>query len=121
MTYMYKPINKYGNKKTEYNGVIYDSKYEAEIAMELHLRMKAGEFLNIEPHHPIKLYVYGKDGNKINMFKYYVDFKCQKPDGTYLLVEAKGHRTQIYTIKKKILQEIWLKEHTEYTFEERRK
>jgi len=110
--------SKYGNKRTEYNGRKYDSKYEARIAQELDLRMKAGEFVEITPQFPIKLYVYLPDGSKAHIFKYICDFKCEKPDGSFLLVEAKGHITETYRIKKKILDLVWLPDNPEYEFEE---
>lgn len=110
--------SKYGNKKTEYNGRKYDSKLEARIAQELDLRMKAGEFTEIEPQYRIKLYVYLPDGKRADLFTYICDFKCTKPDGSYLLVEAKGHVTEKYRIKRKILDLVWLPDHPEYEFEE---
>lgn len=110
--------SKYGNKKTVYNGRKYDSKFESKIAMELDLRMKAGEFVEIIPQYRIRLYVYLPDGKKADLFTYICDFRCEKPDGSYLLCEAKGAVTQIYRTKRKILELVWLKDHPEYEFEE---
>lgn len=110
--------SKYGNKKTEYNGRRYDSKYEAKIAQELDLRMKAGEFVEVEPQYRIKLYTYLPSGSKVDLFTYICDFRCKKPDGTYLLVEAKGHKTDVYRTKLKILDAIWLPDHPDHEFEE---
>lgn len=121
MKYPYNPYSKYGSKKTEYNGRMYDSKYEAEIAYELDMRMRAKEFTAIEPQFKIQLYTYDKELKQIPIFKYYCDFKCTKPDGTYLLVEAKGFRTDIYRAKHKILTQVWLKDNPEYEFVERMK
>lgn len=110
--------SKYGNKKTEYNGRKYDSKLEARIAQELDLRLKAGEFVEIVPQFRIKLYVYLPDGKKADLFTYICDFRCERPDGTYLLAEAKGHITETYRTKRKILDLVWLRDHPEYEFEE---
>lgn len=110
--------NKYSNKKTEFLGRKYDSKYEATIAQELDLRMKAGEFTAIEPQFRIKLYVYLPDGTKADLFTYVCDFRCARPDGTYLLVEAKGVVTEVYRTKRKLLDLVWLPDHKEYDFEE---
>lgn len=87
--------SKYGNKKTEYNGYQYMSKFEAKIAMELDLRMKAGEFIAIERQFRIPLYCYLPDGSKANIFTYICDFRCERPDGTFLLCEAKGMVTDV--------------------------
>lgn len=118
MTYLSRYGSKYGNKKTEYNGRSYDSKYEAGVAQELDLRLKAGEFVKIEPQYRIKLYVYLPDGKRADLFTYICDFRCERPDGSYLLVEAKGHVTETYRTKKKILDLVWLKDHLDHEFEE---
>jgi hypothetical protein len=119
MTYNSRFRNKkYGNKSTVYNGKYYDSKFEASVAQELDLRMQAGEFTLIEPQFPIKLYIYLPDGTKADLFTYVCDFRCTKPGGTYLLVEAKGFLTNIYRTKRKILDLVWLPDHLDYTFEE---
>lgn len=109
---------KYGNKKTEYNGRRYDSKFEAKIAQELDLRQKAGEFVNVEAQYRIKLYVYLPGGQRADLFTYICDFRCERPDGTYLLVEAKGHVTDTYRTKRKILDLVWLPDHPDHEFEE---
>lgn len=115
--YHVRRINKYGATKTIFNGRRYHSKLEAKVAQELDLRMKAGEFTNVTPQYRIKLYVYLPDNSKVNIFDYIVDFKCDRPDGTFLLVEAKGMETQVFRIKKKILDLVWLPEHPEYEYE----
>lgn len=118
MTYYSRYGSKYGNKRTEYNGRQYDSKYEARVAQELDLRSKAGEFTEIEAQFRIKLYVYLPDGSKADLFTYICDFRSHRPDGTYLLTEAKGHVTEVYRTKRKILDLVWLPDHPEYEFEE---
>lgn len=110
--------NKYNAERTEYGGYHYMSRFEAKIAQELDLRMKAGEFVEIVPQYRIKLYVYLPDGSKADLFTYVCDFRCEKPDGSFLLVEAKGALTQIYRTKKKILDLVWLPDHLDYEFEE---
>lgn len=110
--------SKYGNKRTEYNGYKYMSKFEARIAQELDLRMAAGEFVKIEPQYRIKLYCYLPDGSKADIFTYVCDFRCERPDGSYLLVEAKGNVTDVYRTKRKLLDLVWLPDHKDYEFEE---
>lgn len=110
--------SKYGNKRTEYNGYQYMSKFEAKVAQELDLRMKAGEFTQVDAQYRIKLYVYLPDGSKADLFTYICDFRCHRPDGTFLLVEAKGHVTDTYRTKRKILDLVWLPDHLDHEFEE---
>ena len=109
--------NKYGAQKTVYNGRHYDSKLEAGHAQDLDLRMKAGEFTEITPQYRIKLYVYLPDGKKADLFTYVCDFRCTKPDGSYLLVESKGVETNVYRVKKRILDLVWLPDHPDYEYE----
>lgn len=118
MTYTLRYGSKYGNKKTEYNGYKYDSKFEASVAQELELRMKAGEFTEVDRQYRIKLYCYLPDGSKADLFTYICDFRCHRPDGSYLLVEAKGHATEVYRTKRKLLDLVWLPDHQDYEFEE---
>lgn len=116
MRYSKNVFNKYSARKTNYNGRMYDSKYEAEIAYELDMRRLAGEFKSVVPQFPIQLYIYDSKGNKIELFKYVCDFKCELPDGSFQLIEAKGFRTDTYKMKKKLLELIWLKDNKNYEF-----
>lgn len=117
MVYTVRYGNKYNAKKTVYNGRRYDSKLEATVACQLDLRKKAGEFVDIIPQYKIKLYVYLPDGIKVDIFNYICDFRCERPDGSYLLVEAKGVETSTFKVKKKILDLVWLPDHPNYEYE----
>lgn len=111
-------FSKYGNNKTEYNGRHYDSRFEARVAQDLDLRLKAGEFIEIIPQFRIKLYCYLPDGSKADLFTYVCDFRCERPNGSFLLVEAKGALTDVYRTKRKLLDLVWLVDNPEYEFEE---
>jgi hypothetical protein len=115
---MYRRYIKYGAKRTEYNGLVYSSKFEARVAQELDLRLAAGEFVRIEPQFRIPLYIYLANGTDVNLCAYVCDFRCERPDGSYHLVEAKGYKTDIYRIKRKLLELVWLPDHPTYSFEE---
>src|SRR3990167_222682 len=109
---------KYPNKRIEQGGRSFMSKYEGRIAQELELRQKAGEFTGIDYQYRIKLYVYLPNGEKAYLFDYLCDFRCHRPNNTFLLVEAKGHATELYRTKKKILDLVWLPDHLDHQFEE---
>ena len=117
MTYIQRYSSKYNAKRTVYNGRRYDSKLEAKVAMMLDQRLKKGEFVEITPQYRIKLYVYLPDNKPAYLFTYICDFKCQKTDGTFLLVEAKGIETSVFKVKKRILDLVWLPDHPEYEYE----
>ena len=94
------------------------SGFEAKIAQELDLRMKSGEFVEIISQYRIPLYCYLPDGSKANIFTYICDFRCERPDGSFLLVEAKGALTDTYRTKRKLLDLVWLPDNPNYEFEE---
>lgn len=117
MVYIQRYGSKYGAKKTVYNGRRYDSKLEARVAQDLDLRKVSGEFVDIVPQYRIPLYVYLPDGSKADLFTYICDFRCERPDGTYLLVEAKGMETSTFRVKKRILDLVWLPDNLDYEYE----
>lgn len=102
--------NKYHAKSTEYGGVIYHSKKEAAYAQELDLRLYAGEFKAWKRQIPIELIV-----NGYKICRYYVDFEIEHHNGTIEWVEVKGWETDIFRIKRKLLEAIYDKEFNERT------
>lgn len=88
---------KYGNKKTEYNHIIYDSKKEAKRAFELDMLERAGEISGVQRQVTYKLEV-----NGILVCKYKADFTyCQ--NGKLIVEDVKGFKTATYRLKKKLL------------------
>jgi hypothetical protein len=94
--YIQRSSNKYGAKKTIFNGLKYDSKGEAGHALELNLRLKAGQISKVERQRTFPLY--GKNGGRITTHR--VDFLVTYPDGHQEVEEYKGFVTQIWKIKR---------------------
>lgn len=91
--------NKYGNQKTESGGRKFDSKHEAQVYQELRLRCMAGEFLGLGLQVPFFL-----PGG----IKYVADFVALKPDGGYVVMDAKSEATRrdkVYCMKKRLMRE----------------
>lgn len=91
--------NKYGNQKTESGGRKFDSKHEAKVYEELRLRCMAGEFLGLGLQVPFFL---------PGRIKYVADFVGLKPDGSYVVMDAKSEATRkdkVYRLKKKMMRE----------------
>lgn len=92
--------NKYGAKKTEYNGNKYDSKAEAEYAINLDWLLQDGQVKSWERQIRYDLCV---DGEKIGA--YILDFKVVLADGSIEHVDVKGYRHglayQFFKWKKK--------------------
>lgn len=91
--------NKYGRKKTEYNGYNYDSKFEAEVAQDLDLKLKVGEITNVEKQVKISLQAYGK-----HITNYFIDFVVTHKDGHLEYIEVKGLALDTWKLKWKMLE-----------------
>lgn len=99
------PSNKYGARRTEYKGRVYHSKKEAEYAMQLDLRMRAGDIVGWSAQIPYRLEVNGE-----LICKYIMDFVVSHNDGTIELVEIKGFSTSVYRLKAKLLNALYIKD-----------
>lgn len=92
--------SKYNNIKTLYNGVLYDSKKEAERARDLDLLVSAGRVTNLQRQIRIPLMV-----NNVKIGSYVADF-CYKDNylGKDIIEDVKGVQTAVFKLKKKILE-----------------
>ncbi len=93
--------NKYGAKKTVWNGRKYDSKLEAGVAQEIEILRKAGEVVSVEPQRTFVLH--GKNGGKICSHR--VDFLLTFKDGHEEVWEAKGFETDTWRLKLKLFED----------------
>lgn len=108
-------FNKYNASKTVYNGIRYDSRFEAGIAQELELRKAAGEIMDWERQYKIEAWTHTKDGRPAFKVTHKVDFRIAHHDGSFELLEAKGVETPDYRWRKKFV-ELWLMEHPDHTY-----
>jgi len=103
----HKPINKqvkrskYGAIKTEIEGIMFDSKHEAKRYQELRLLEQAGEIENLRLQVPYELIEKSKYGRSI---KYVADFVYRR-NGLTVVEDAKGVRTPVYRLKKRMMAE----------------
>ena len=109
--YYQKYGNKYKNIRQTYNGRSYASKLEAQYAYELDLRKKAGEVIDWKPQFKVDLRV-----NGIHITNHYVDFWVKLKDGSEQLVECKGLETDLWRIKRNLLEATFLKERPEIEY-----
>ena len=86
--------NKYKAQKQTYNGRSYHSKKEADYAVNLDWRMKAGEIKEIIPQYKLDLRINGKHWRN-----YYIDFKVINSDSTVDYIEVKGFATEAWKQK----------------------
>lgn len=109
-------FNKYGAKRTEFNGKIYDSKFEASVAADLETRKRAGDIKDYETQYRIECWAYREDGSKAFQVRHKIDFRIHHNDGSYELCEAKGVETSDYKWRRKFLENIWLPEHPDHIY-----
>lgn len=94
--------SKYRNVKTVIDGETFDSKREANYWRELKLREKAGDIRALRRQVPFSLCC-PTLGDDVEVARYIADFTYIDPAGLHV-VDAKGKRTQMYSLKKKWLE-----------------
>lgn len=114
-TTYFKP-NKYGAKKTEFNGHVYDSKFEASVAADLELRKKAKDIKDYDRQYKVEMWAYDANGKKAMKKSHKVDFRIHHNDGSYELLEAKGVETSDYKDRKRWLETFWLPFNPDHTY-----
>ena len=95
--------SKYGNKKTEYKGEMYDSKREAAYAAELDMLKSASKpserVLSWRRQVPYSVKI-----NDVHICKYISDFVVTYADGREVIIDVKGKLTDVYKLKKKMVE-----------------
>lgn len=96
-------MSKYNARRTELDGITFDSKREADRYAMLKILQKAGEISDLELQPEYELipgYVY--EGKKIRPLKYRADFRYRNR-GQLVVEDCKGCKTPVYLLKKKML------------------
>ena len=101
-------MNKYGNRKTVVDGQEFDSRHEAERWIELRYMERAGLIYDLQRQVPFVLIPKQKDeltGKVIEReCKYIADFTYRScKTGRIVVEDAKGAKTEVYKLKKKIM------------------
>ena len=95
--------SKYGAVKTEVDGIMFDSKHEASRYQELRLLEQAGEIANLRLQVPYILFPKNEHGRAL---KYIADFVYNDDTGALVVEDAKGHSTDVYKIKRRLMAEL---------------
>ena len=98
--------NKYRNRKVIVDGLSFDSILEAHRYSVLRSRLDAGEIsdLRLQPRFTLAEGFRDLDGTYIRPVQYIADFSY-KANGIRIVEDAKGFRTEGYTIKRKLLKD----------------
>ena len=99
---------KYHYKKTEVNGIVFDSRHEAERWIELRYMERAGLIYELQRQVPFVMIPTQRDEVTGKLLeketKYYADFTYRDRQTHKLVVEdAKGMKTDVYKLKKKLM------------------
>lgn len=92
--------SKYGNRKTEVDGLIFDSAREAKRWSELRLLERAGRIADLK-----RQVRYALDVNGQPICHYVADF-VYRADGQPVVEDAKGFRTDVYKLKAKLMKAV---------------
>lgn len=95
--------SKYGAVKTEIDGIVFDSKHEASRYQELRLLEQAGEITNLRLQVPYILFPKSEHGRAL---KYIADFTYNDGNGQLIVEDAKGVKTPVYRLKRRLMAEL---------------
>ena len=104
-------MSKYNNKKSEYNGIKFDSVKEMKYYIKLKELLDKNEISNLELQKEYILQDKFKLNNRtIRKISYVADFYYIDKDGNEHIVDTKGYRTEVYLLKKKLFEYKYQKE-----------
>ena len=97
---------KYGNEKVKIDGVVFDSKREADRWADLRVLERAGEIDRLQRQVKFTLIPVQRDDKgkvKERECSYIADFVYYDEHGDRVVEDAKGYKTPEYKIKKKLM------------------
>ena len=97
---------KYGNKKTQFDGITFDSKAEAERYKVLRALELTGVIKGLELQKPYRLCKGRWSNGKPFSITYKADF-VYTLDGEIIVEDVKGYRTEAYQMKKKLMRAVY--------------
>ena len=90
-----KPVNKYKNEKSEYEGIKFDSETEKEFYVDL-LKLHKKEEIELQPEFVLQEKFRDSTGKAQREMKYVADFRVGN-----IVYDIKGMVTQVFKIKEK--------------------
>ena len=97
--------NKYKNKHVEYHGIKFDSKKEGSYYLKLKTMEELGIIRDLKLQVKFELQPSFKfNGKTIRAINYIADFTYYDENNKYHIVDTKGVKTEVYKIKKKMMQ-----------------
>lgn len=95
--------NKYNARRTEVDGITFASRHEANRYSELMLSQRAGIITDLDLQHKFSI-----DVNGTHVCNYFADFTYRLVEtGEFVVEDAKGHKTAVYKLKKKLVKAVF--------------
>lgn len=92
---------KYGNHRVVVDGLKFDSKREAARWRILTLCVPSGDITDLRRQVPYDLIV-----NGVKVGRYVADFVYRERDGSEVIEDAKGFKTPVYRLKRKLMKAV---------------
>jgi len=98
--------NKYGARKTTFNGITFASQAERNYYLELLARKQAGEIADfrLQPEYLLQEKYRNADGKARQAIKYTADFEVTYPDGHVEVVDVKGHAARDFSLRLRLFE-----------------
>ena len=98
---------KYHAKKTELDGITFDSRKEAQRYAELKLLERSGAIHNLQRQVRYELIpAQKKDGKTIERACHYIADFVYEENGKTVVEDVKGYRTKEYVLKRKLMLQV---------------
>lgn len=93
--------NKFRAKKTEFMGMKFDSKWEAERYGQLWKLQEAGEIRDLDRQVRFNIVI-----NDQKICAYIADYTYYDSENTFIVEDAKGVETDVFRLKKKLMKAV---------------
>lgn len=113
-------MRKYGSEKVKIDGIVFESKKEAQRYCELKVLQRAGKISNLELQKPFELIPTQREPSTMTKtgkeklgrvieqsVKYVADFVYTDENGQTVVEDTKGFKTKDYIIKRKLMLHVY--------------
>ena len=97
---------KYGNRKTEIDGIVFDSKKEASRFLDLKLLESGGAIQNLRRQVKYELIPSQRISGKTERGVSYIADFVYDLEGKTIVEDVKGMKTDVYKLKRKLMKYI---------------
>lgn len=96
---------KYGSKKVEIDGHVFDSQIEAKYYKQLKWLQEHNQilFFRLQPRYLLQE-AFQKNGKTFRKIEYIADFEVHHLDGSIEVIDVKGYETEAFKIKRKLFE-----------------